>query len=386
MSCAEVSLIFSVVSPTLAGFARLRDRLCFLDAATRQNVVNGLVVNEIKRFRAVLTVLSGVLPGAIAASPLFEAHEVIDVRLSGPVTSLLKDRESREELPFVLTANGVDHEIEVRLRGHSRRRVCEFPPIRLDFRRRETAGTIFEGQDKLKVVTHCRNYDRGEQDMLQEYIVYRIFNAITEDSYRVRLLRMEYVDTQGKLDSKARYRYAFVIEPADEVAARIGSTRGELTGFPVHRHDKSVAARVYVFQYLVGNTDYSFVKADYDDFCCHNGDLFERDGKVLYLPYDFDLTGVVNARYAYPDPLLPIDNVTSRLYRGLCTDRSLLTAAIRRVAAREAEILAIVDEVSGLSKDNVETTRRYLKRFFEQARDQNAMLRNFERRCQDPLS
>lgn len=205
------------------------------------------------------------------------------------------------------------------------------------------ATPLFEGQDKLKLVTHCRNHDRGERDLLEEYAAYRIFNAISDKSYRVRLLRISYQDPDRALDEKA--------------------------------------ALVFIFEYLIGNTDWGFVKAPYDAGCCHNGDLIDIGDVVYYVPYDFDLAGLVNARYAYPDPLFHIDRVTQRLYRGVCIDADVLRGALRKIRAREAEILHVMRETPGLSEDSINTGTRYLKAFFKKAGSEEKLLRSFERRC-----
>jgi hypothetical protein len=140
---------------------------------------------------------------------------------------------------------------------------------------------------------------------------------------------------------------------------------------------------MYVMQYLLGNTDYMMLKADYDDKCCHNVELFERDNQIIAVPYDFDLTGLVNPGYARPDPKLRIRRVTQRLYRGLCTDRSYLDAALETVLSRKQEILAVVSEVPGLEARNRERAARYVDKFFDQAADKKKMLDSFERACLD---
>lgn len=253
------------------------------------------------------------------ASALFQSDDVLHVTLAGPISTLVENMDSKDELPFVLTADGVDHAVAVRNRGNSRLRVCEFPPLRLDFVRDATAGTVFEGQNKLKLVTHCRNYDRGEQDMLEEFLAYRLFNALTDASFRVRLLRIRYVDTGGRLEEGAAVRYGFVLEPEDQLAARLGGRPAAITGVPKRRHDVEQASLLYLFQFMIGNTDWGFVKADYDDDCCHNVALIDVDNVIHTIPYDFDLAGLVNARYARPDPALRIKTVRQRLYRGLCS-------------------------------------------------------------------
>ena len=167
--------------------------------------------------------LEWMLATAAAASPLFEGQEVVELELAGPFGSLFENREEQVERPFVLRAEGGEVGLKVRLRGHSRARVCDFPPLRLNFADDVDAQSIFAGQDKLKLVTHCRNYDRGEQDLLEEYLAYRVLNVLTDLSYGLRLMRIHYDDTDGKLPAEATRRYGFVIESREEFSARTGA-------------------------------------------------------------------------------------------------------------------------------------------------------------------
>lgn len=315
------------------------------------------------------------------ASPLFDTDAVLDVALRGPLASVIVDTEDRVERSFAIDADGAEHPVKVRVRGNSRVRVCEFPPLRLNFRQADVAQTVFAGQDKLKLVTHCRNQDSAEQGLLEEYAAYRIFNVLTELSFRVRLLRINYVDTDGKLGEKGSHRFGFVLETAKQLAARMGAKPVTMRGVPKRRHDLEQAALVYVYQYLIGNTDWGLVKADYDDGCCHNIDLFERDDIVVFVPYDLDLSGLVNARYAFPDRTLRIKKVTQRLYRGLCTDRTVLAAALDKITASEKEISDVLRDTPGLSGENREKAMRFIGRFFEKAKDKDKLLDEFERRC-----
>ncbi|MDH3552889.1 MAG: hypothetical protein OER22_09785 [Gammaproteobacteria bacterium] len=317
----------------------------------------------------------------VLATPLFDDSDAIDVMISGPIGTLINDKKARKELPFILKAAGVEHQIEIRLRGHSRLGVCKFPPLRLDFRNSAIAETVFAGQEVLKLVTHCRHYDLGEQDMLEEFAAYQIFNVLTDVSFRVRLLHISYADTDGELSAKSALRYGFLIEPGEQLAERIGAARVSLQSVPKNRHDKEHAALVYVFQYLIGNTDWGFVKADYDDICCHNGELFERGSQVLFVPYDFDVSGLVNARYASPHPALPIKRLTQRYYRGVCTEREILQAALHKIKSRKDDIFAVLQGIPGLSEDSIETAEAFLISFFKAAEDEDKLLSSFERRC-----
>lgn len=315
------------------------------------------------------------------ASALFDDDAVLKVKLSGPLSSLLKDKDASTELPFLLRANGIEHSIKVRLRGKSRRIVCSFPPLRINFATGETAQSIFEDQDKLKLVTQCRKRGSAQLDVFQEYAAYRIFNLLSEFSYKVRLLHITYTDTEGRPGKNTSDHYGFLIESSSALADRVGGQVVHEKGLSLPSLDNKQAATVFVFQYLIGNTDWSLVRAEVDDRCCHNGDLVEIDSTRYYVPYDFDRSGLVNARYARPDADLRISRVTQRLYRGYCISSDALEDALGAIKARRADILGVISQLPVLSEKEINATTKYLERFFGQASDTDKMLRSFERKC-----
>jgi hypothetical protein len=319
----------------------------------------------------------------IEASPLFESHSVLDVELIGPIHSLDKTGEKHDEVPFVLRENGVEHDVMIRLRGKSRLRVCKFPPLRLRFEPGDSANETgpFTGISKLKLVTHCQNSDRGESNALEEYAAYRIFELLSDKSYRVRVMRVTYTDTDQRSSDKTLQRYGFVIEPAEQLASRSGGTPLRTTGLPVSRLNREQAGLVFVFQYLIGNTDWSFVMADGDDACCHNGDLLDIQKSIYYIPYDFDLSGIVNASYAKPDSTLRMKSVRQRRYRGYCMDSESVRSALRYVKSQESEIQQLAESLPGLSQKNTATMSEYLGKFFEKAQDEEKLMRLYEKRC-----
>lgn len=312
---------------------------------------------------------------------LFEDDSVLEVALTGPLSSLFEDEDGRKERPFSLRANDVDYPIKVRLRGKSRRRVCSFPPLRINFAADDTAQTIFAGQDKLKLVTHCRKYASAQVDALQEYAAYRIFTLISDFSYRVRLLRITYTDTDGGLKENTFDRYGFLIESQSGLADRLGAQPVQVPGVSLRSLDSTQAATVYVFQYLIANTDWSLVTADGEDTCCHNGDLLDIGSVRYYVPYDFDLAGLVNPRYARPDSSVRISRVTQRAYRGYCISTDALRAALSNIKARRADILDVIRQLPGLTEKDIEATLEYVEKFFARADDEDKLLKSFERKC-----
>ncbi|MCH7853315.1 MAG: hypothetical protein IIB76_03180 [Proteobacteria bacterium] len=336
-----------------------------------------------ERIIILLLLLFG-LPATVvqaAVEPLFEGDTVLEVELAGPLDELIANKKRRTELPFVLTANDAQLSVNLRVRGKSRLRVCDFPPLRINFANADTQDTIFSGQGKLKLVTHCKKSDEAEKNTLEEFAAYKIFNLISDMSYRVRLLRVAYTDTDEPGKGKLLQRYGFLIESESQLAARTGGKPVRVDGLLRRSLDENQAAVVFVFQYLIGNTDWSLVTGDDEEICCHNGDLFKIGSSTHYVPYDFDLAGLVNARYAYPHPSLRIRKVTQRLYRGLCLSPELLRNALRTVSAQRDNILAVLWGTPGLLPEDIEAKVAYLTQFFIKAEDEEGLLRSFGRRC-----
>lgn len=314
--------------------------------------------------------------------PLFEDSGLLELELSGPVSSTIADREQREERRFVLTVGGAEQEVWLRVRGKSRSRdkTCEFPPLRLRF---ENAEGIFAGNSELKLVTHCRNNERGDADAMEEYAAYHAFTLFSDASFRVRPLRITWSDTEGGLDEDARLHYGFLLEPVEQVAARTSGTPLDLEGVRLSQLDLEQAALVYVFQYMIGNTDWSLVTGIGAEFCCHNGVLLEIEGRIHYVPYDFDLAGLVSAPYAKPDPSFRLRNVRQRRYRGFCTEPEILFSAIRAFVENEEDVYQVVRDTPGLDEKDREAGIDYLAQFFKKARDEEKLQKSFEKSCID---
>lgn len=314
------------------------------------------------------------------AAPLFDDASTLEVTLEGPLSRVIEDSGDRREQALSLSLNGKSIAVEVRMRGKSRTVHCGFPPLRLNFSPDSVKGTVFAGQDKLKLVTHCRGNADGEQNVLEEYAAYRILNSLTELSFRTRLLRVRYVDTETPA-APSLTRFAFLVESDEEFAARVGGETLKRRNVSRTMLDPGHAALVYIFQYLIGNTDWSLVRAFDDEHCCHNGKLFSVGESNYYVPYDFDMSGLVNARYAKPQAELRLRSVRIRRYRGYCTDTDILRDALRYVAGRRDEVLAVIKDLPGLLAKNRLKQARYMEQFFEAAGKEARLLREFERRC-----
>ena len=313
--------------------------------------------------------------GGAAAASLFDDDTALEIELRGPIRETVRDEEKREEHPFVLSVDGIELDTMVRLRGKSRVVHCSFPPLRLRFE--DAAATVFAGQGKLKLVTHCNKGSSYEINVLEEYAAYRILELVTPSALRARLLRIRYVDTD-RPNAEPLERFGFLLESEEQLAERIGGTLVELAGVPPSRLEREQIASVFVAQYLIGNADYSLVAEEGSDACCHNGILVQVDDKLHYVPYDLDLTTLVNARYAQ---MKRRSGRRARRYLGYCFNDLDLEAAILRVRAARDRIFGEIHAIEATSGQGLEEATRFLKTFFDDAEDPERMIAYFEKNC-----
>jgi hypothetical protein len=358
----------------------------------------GSIVNRLRVFSAVVAALllglavpgHGAEEGAAALSqPLFENQDILHIRIEAPLSTLMRERSDTEYLDGTLIytdASGNEQvlDLKLRARGNYRKqaRVCDMPPVRLNFKKKQVMGTEFAGQDKLKLVTYCEE-GRGmyEQYVLKEYLAYKIFNVMTDMSFRARLLRVDYVNSER--DGETDTRYSFLIEDDDALAERIQATVLKVPYIRYSQLDAQHAALASAFEYLIGNTDFSMVVGAKDDDCCHNFVLFskESDG-YLAIPYDFDFSGLVDASYAEPNPKLPIRSVTRRLYRGICSHNDELGPVLDRFREKKPEILGLVTSLEGLEPKMRDKATVFLNGFYRNIADEESVNRYILSKCQ----
>lgn len=329
--------------------------------------------------------------GETDRAPLFSSDALLVVTIEAPLTTLMKERPDEEYLEGrfrIVADDGTERTLDLKLRtrGNYRRekKHCNFAPIRLNFRKHQVAGTVLDGQDKLKMVTHCQNRMKGyEQLVLREYLAYRILNELTSSSFGVRLLRITYIDTEG---GKPRTKFGFVIEDADDVAARNAMTTVETGNIQDDEVDPLQQNLINVFQYMIGNTEYSLSVSEPDDDCCHNSGLMSATGGPPFTPlaYDFDFAGMVNAPYAEPNPKYKnLRSVRQRLYKGLCKNNDLLPQTLQRFLDKKEAIYGIVNELEPLNSVARRSIIYYLNAFYSQISEPRLINSRFIDKCND---
>ncbi len=313
---------------------------------------------------------------------LFDSEEVLELTLTTDLKAVKKDiGEKRDWHPATISYQNEEGEtlaldLKVKTRGNSRRskNMCDFPPLRLNFKRDSTKGSVFEGQNKLKLVAHCQ--DKGEdykEYVIREHLVYKAYRLLTDKGFRVRLLKMTYVDSGNK--DKVLERYGFIIESEKFLAARMGGKMLKNKKIHAENTDRTMVDRVSIFQYMIGNLDWS-VKENHNMKMC-----YVAGASPYCIPYDFDLTGIVNTEYALPPEMLAVNSVRDRLFRGYCRSAEEFEEAFKEFRTIKQDLYALYTESELLSEKYVNSTVKYLDDFYETINNPKLVKRDFLKKC-----
>ncbi len=332
-----------------------------------------------------------ILPSWIAAddkpAKLFEDSSEWKVTLTGPWSKIQARSEKDARYPAQFTYPGADGReitvaIEVAPRALTRRRICDFPPLKVYFDKQDMKGTELRGNKSLKLVTYCDVNRKYEQYYIKEFLVYRIYNLITDYSFRVKPLIVDYKDS-GR-NSKPFTRFSFLIEDTDEVADRNGLEKLTIGRVPPSQLDPVETSNFALFQYMVGNLDWAATGGPDKNKCCHNSKIIGKSKGAIpkyVIPYDFDSTGLVNAHYAAPPDKLPVRNIRQRLYRGFCAHNDTLQAAVDRFQEKRPEILALFEKNTHLTNSSRKRAIRYLEDFYAVLDDPKRFEREITDKC-----
>ena len=341
-------------------------------------------------FAAALLTATVLLQGGAQAADdrLFATSEPLVLRLEAPFGAI-KSTKSKAKPEYTdgvlkLQEGGAEKafDVRLRLRGHSRKELCDFPPLLLNFKTSDLKGSVLEGENKLKLVTHCKATAAFDQYLRLEYLSYRTLNLLTDMSLRARPLTVTYYDTDRKreLDTQP----GLFIEDQERFAERKGFTEVELQRIESKQYDRDALGLVNMFEYFIGNTDWSAVLGSKGEACCHNIVPYQRaDGVLVPVPYDFDSSGMVNTPYALPNERLKINSVRQRLYRGSCESLADLEPRFAKFDAVKPQLLELFSMSSGLDKRNTASATSYIDDFFATRSDPKKVEREFRSGCKN---
>ena len=317
---------------------------------------------------ALAVVTSAPVVAAEPAKSLFASDEMIRITIRGPVDTIAKaEEDSNASYPGTVTVAGTPEALPVQLaqRGITRRKgdVCQFPPLRVTFTSPPPAGSLFAGQRRLKLVTHCRASEGFQQYVLMEYATYRLYNQLTPLSLRARLAMVDYVDASGR---PIISRVGFFLEQVDDAARRNGLREAKMgPRIPVTSLSAVDSGRVGVFEYMIGNLDWAMQAGPPGDDCCHNNPLVGPGPTGLIpVPYDWDFSGLVDTPYATAPDQVNVTSVRQRRYRGFCRHNAEARAAVAAIRAQQGPLMATFAAVPGMDPKTAKKAAGYLGGFF----------------------
>ncbi|MEM9920078.1 MAG: hypothetical protein AAF990_18425 [Bacteroidota bacterium] len=279
--------------------------------ATNRGVLTGVFC------LAVLLASSATNPDSTTKQSIFDqlsGREVTDVTIVLNLSELTQNKfdtlEHKGELTFTdLNGEEQSWDIKAALRGKFRRSKCSgIPPLKLKFKKKHLKIAGLAKYNDMKLVNYCvEDQEEARDYLLREFLIYKLYNELTDASFRVQLLRIRYVDAES---GDSREQMGFLIEDTAQLRARLNAQKSK-SDYAIYADDfdqnhRKMAA---LFQYLIGNADWELTSSK-------NVKYVLRDEKIIPVPYDFDFAALVKPSYARLNSSLGQTNIEQRFYLG----------------------------------------------------------------------
>ncbi|NNE75806.1 MAG: hypothetical protein HKN31_01895 [Pricia sp.] len=325
-----------------------------------------LLLTGLGRMPSILSQDNTTLDSPVSVSALFSTADVLPMKLMYSNKSMKNGTNDSTYINSILSykdGDGSWRELEVglRARGNFRRKKCYYTPIKIKIKKSVARETLFEGNKKLKLVLPCFNQKASNDYILKEYMAYKFYEALAPYHFKTRLVAIEHSDITSR-KTKSNQLYGILIEDIKNVAHRHQGHVFKRFMNPM-THDTFTSVQNDLFQYMIGNTDYSTVYQ-------HNQKQLFADKRIVPIPYDFDMSGFVNTNYAVvskvQNELLTIEKVTDRMYRGFQRDENVFAAVRASFLEKKNVLYTIIQDHESLfvTKRECTTARDFLSSFY----------------------
>jgi hypothetical protein len=310
---------------------------------------------------------------------LFSENDILEVKLAFDIGTFMRDKPEDEYLDAELTVYEGDNDsiyehIKVSARGNFRRRTCDFPPVMLYLEGIESGYSDIDKLEKVKLVSHCSTGQEYQNYVLREYLAYRIYNIITDYSFRVRLLNISYYDIHA--DTLFAEKTGFILEPVDFLEKRFDEDEIEDIVIKMESVENDILLKLSVFEYLIANSDWAVP-------LIHNlkvfGDEESLEG-LIAVPYDFDYSGWVNAHYSMPRVDLGLEKITERAFFGPCYSEEMYRPVLDFYLGLEDKIIDMIKDFEYLERRERNDLVRFVKSFYRLYR-KDKIISLFKEQC-----
>jgi hypothetical protein len=294
----------------------------------------------------------------------FDINNPFEMDLIFDIKKFIKEKDAEEYFDAEIAYKNFDGDsvrsnVKIRARGNVRKQICHVPPIRIHFDEEDYQLDLFDSFGKVKLVSTCRVAANHEQFLIKEYLSYKIYETITDISFKTYYMKINFIDSQGK--KKPFTSYSFILEDIDDLAERNNAIEVDNMGLLESQLDKQTMDLFSMYQYLISNVDWHIPSM-------HNVKLIKsNDHKKplpMPVPYDLDYCGIVNTNYAIPQPRVPIESLTDRYWIGNCLTDEEFSALCAPFLENKDEILNIFEACESLDKIHKKTAIRFINQFY----------------------
>lgn len=299
---------------------------------------------------------------------LFYLDEPLHLTLEFNIKEFRKTKHKEEYHRVQMTCHVSDsfqvtHTVRVKARGEFRKNSCTMPPYWINIRYAGIEADSLRDVRKMKMVTRCQ-YSGSYRDLvLKEYLVYKIYNILTDISFNVRLVRVKYIDT-GRKKNNITEDWAFLIEPEEMMARRLGARMIKNDKLSIRTVNPEMLDLMSLFHYLVGQGDFSVTGR-------HNLKILALANPppqgFVTVPYDFDYCGLVDAPYAIPNEDWGYTDVKERYFLGACRPKTTHLRTIHKIAEHRKEIEDLILGFKYLEERTRQIMLSYISDYFEEA-------------------
>lgn len=330
--------------------------------------LNNRKTNQLVSFLLVLTLLVNNVTSSKASTTtsvfdLMCYKEVLDLTIETNWRAFDTSRRDATEYPAKLHFKDQDGQpsnwlLKVKLRGNFRRMECsDIPPLKLNFKKKDLVAAGLAKFDDYKLVTHCvSDKATAKALVLKEFLAYKLYNSLTDNSFRVQLLNITFKDSET---GETLQQSGFIIEDTAELRNRLGAEKVEETySVSSERFHQDQLRQAAIFQYAIGNTDWRLSTG-------RNLKYVQKDGVIIAIPYDFDFSVFVDAPYATLNTSIGMKNKADRVYLGFEEALPNLTPQIAAFKAQQPKLLQIIIDFKLLNRKTRKNLQKYLNSYFD---------------------
>lgn len=299
---------------------------------------------------------------------LLQQEEVTKVRMALDLEQLTQSKYDTSEYAGLISftdaeKNQQEWKVDFTQRGKFRRSKCtDIPPLRLNFRKKDLKKAGLAKHDDMKLVTYCMGEEAEAREfLLREYLIYRLYNQLTDASYRVQLLDITFIDINTQ---ESRRQMGFLIEDTAQLRARLSAQKANskfaIKAEDFHSEHRQMAS---LFQYMIGNADWNLQQSK-------NVKHVIKDEKIIPVPYDFDFAAMVRASYARLNSHLGQRSIDERFYLGFEQSSQELAQTRKHFRKNKKQLVQTIKSFKLLDGKTRREMIAYLQSFFAEEAEQ----------------